>query len=205
MKIAPALAAIEFDSVPSGIFAADAVLKKSPISLLRAGTIGSGRYLLVFAGSTASVEEAAQEAMYHGGNDVADSTFLPDIAPALYDGLLGERRTMGEGPILILETPTVSACLEATERALKGVPVELLELRAGDPRMAGKGLAILQGDLYDIEEAESLATAALEARGGAAKCRILSAPTKSILDEIASSTRFNQAEAIKLAGENPEG
>ena len=62
----PAFAAIEFDSVPAGIFAADAALKRAPVSLVRSGTIGRGRQLLVFAGTTASVEEAHAEALFQG-------------------------------------------------------------------------------------------------------------------------------------------
>ena len=58
MKPFPAFAAIEFNSVPAGIFAADALLKKSPIAMIRSGTIGEGRYLILLAGTTASVEEA---------------------------------------------------------------------------------------------------------------------------------------------------
>ena len=201
MKPHPAFAVIEFNSVPVGLFAADALLKKSPISLIRSGTIGAGRFLILLAGTTASVAEAHEEALFHGGLQVADDVFLPDIHPALYDGILGNVRTVGDGPVLVLETPTGSCNIQAVERALKGVPVDLLEFRAGDPRMDGRGLAILQGDLYDIEAAQEIALATLETRGIPAQHRILTAPHDALLAQLSVSTRFDLSKPLALEGE----
>ena len=200
-KVQPALAAIEYKSVPAGIYAADALMKKSPISLLKAGTIGQGRYLVLFTGTTASVEEAHREGMFEGGMLVEDDVLLPDVHGALYDAVMGGATKMGEGPILVVETPSVSTCLAAVEKALKGVPVKLVELRLGDPRLDGKGLAILQGDLYDVEAAQQLVAEAAEAKGVAAQYRVLSAPTAAILKGIASGTKFNKTATLELGGE----
>lgn len=199
----PAFASIEFDSVPVGIFAADAALKKSPVSLVRSGTIGAGRHLLIFAGTTASVAEAHAEALFQGGLQVTDDALLPDIHPDLYDSLLyaTRRAPLPELPVWILETPSVSCNVLAIEHALKGVPVALLEFRAGDPRMNGRGLAILQGDLYDLEAAQELALSSLEARGIPARHRLLTAPHESLLAQLGDSTRFDQCTAITLEGE----
>ena len=201
MKPHPAFAVIEFNSVTVGLFAADALLKKSPISLIRSGTIGAGRFLILLAGTTASVAEAHEEALFHGGLQVADDVFLPDIHPALYDGILGNVRNVGDGPVLVLETPTVSCNIQAVERAMKGVPVDLLEFRAGDPRMDGRGLAILQGDLYDIEAAQEIALATLETRGIPAQHRILTAPHDALLAQLSVSTRFDLSKPLALEGE----
>ena len=201
MKSFPAFASIEFNSVPVGLFAADALLKKSPISMIRTGTIGAGRFLILLAGTTASVAEAHAEALFHGGLQVADDAFLPDIHPGLYDAILGNTRQMGEGPLWILETPTISCNLQAIERAMKGVAVELIEFRAGDPRMDGRGLAILQGDLYDIEAAQEIALSVLETRGIPAQHRVLTSPHDALLAQIAVSTRFDLAKPLVLEGE----
>ena len=201
MKSFPAFASIEFNSVPVGLFAADALLKKSPISMIRTGTIGAGKFLILMAGTTASVAEAHAEALFHGGLQVADDAFLPDIHPALYDAILGNTRQMGEGPLWILETPTVSCNLQAIERAMKGVAVELIEFRAGDPRMDGRGLAILQGDLYDNEAAQEIALSVLETRGIPAQHRVLTSPHDALLAQISVSTRFDLAQPLALEGE----
>lgn len=201
MKSHPAFASIEFNSVPAGLYAADALLKKSPISMIRSGTIGGGRFLILLAGTTASVAEAHAEALFHGGLQVVDDAFLPDIHPALYDAILGGKRQMGEGPLWILETPTVSCNAQAIERAMKGVSVALIEFRAGDPRMDGRGLAILQGDLYDIQAAQEIALSVLETRGIPAQHRVLTSPHDALLAQIAVSTRFDLAKPLALEGE----
>ncbi|MDD2239156.1 MAG: BMC domain-containing protein [Kiritimatiellae bacterium] len=201
MKPHPAFASIEMTSVPAGLFAADALLKKSPIGMIRSGTIGAGRFLILLAGTTASVAEAHEEALFHGGLQVADDAFLPDIHPALYEAILGNKRQMGEGPLWILETPTVSCNIQAIERAMKGVNVELLEFRAGDPRMDGRGLAIVQGDLTDVEAAQDIALASLETRGIPAQHRVLTSPHDGLLSQIAVSTRFDLAHPLTLEGE----
>ncbi|MBQ9344505.1 MAG: BMC domain-containing protein [Kiritimatiellae bacterium] len=198
-----ALAVIEFKSVPVGIYAADALMKKSPISLLKAGTIGCGKYMIVLAGTTASVEEARAEALYHGGEQVVDEVLLPDVHEALYDAVLGGALAVGEGPLFVLETPGVASCCAAVERMLKGVPVKLVALRLGDPQMGGKGLAVVQGSLYDVEAAQELATAEAEARGQSAQYRLLTAPTDFILKELASSSKFRHADLLQLGGETP--
>ena len=196
-----ALAAIEFKSVPAGLYAADALMKKAPIAMLKAGTIGCGKYFVVFTGTTASVEEAREEGLFEGGLQVADELLLPDIHEDLYAALAGEPMKMGEGALFVLETPSVATCLLAVERMLKGVPVRLVELRLGDPRMAGKGLAIVQGELFDVEAAQDIALGVTEGRGVAAQSRLLSAPTPFILQQIASSTRFDRVEPVRLDGE----
>lgn len=201
MKPHPAFASIEMNSVPAGLFAADALLKKSPIGMIRTGTIGTGRFLILLAGTTASVAEAHEEALFHGGLQVADDAFLPDIHPALYDGILGSKRQMGTGPLWILETPTVSCNIQAIERAMKGVNVALIEFRAGDPRMDGRGLAILQGDLTDVEAAQDIALASLETRGIPAQHRVLTSPHDALLAQISVSTRFDLAQPLALEGE----
>ena len=201
MKSFPAFASIEFNSVPVGLYAADALLKKSPISMIRSGTIGAGRFLILLAGTTASVAEAHGEALFHGGLQIADDAFLPDIHPSLYDAILGNTRQMGEGPLWILETPTVSCNIQAIERAMKGVSVALIEFRAGDPRMDGRGLAILQGDLYDIEAAQEIALSTLETRGIPAQHRVLTSPHEALLQQISVSTRFDLATPLALEGE----
>lgn len=198
-----AFAAIEFGSVPAGVYAADAAIKKSPISFVRSGTIGAGRQLLVFAGTTASVEEAFEEALYHGGSQVVDSVLLPDVHEALYAAIVdGKIKKPGpEEPVLVVETPSVSSEVLAVERALKGVPVELLEFRAGDPRMDGKGLAILQGDLYDVEAAQEIMVETLEGKGVSAQYRLLTAPHEALLAQLGLSTRFDRCAGVELEGE----
>src|SRR5207253_1793907 len=52
MKKASALAVIDYEDIPAGVYAVDAILKKAPIAFVRAGTVTRGRYLVLFRGTT---------------------------------------------------------------------------------------------------------------------------------------------------------
>jgi microcompartment protein CcmL/EutN len=202
MKRFSALAVLELDDIPAGVVAVDALVKKAPIALLRCGTISRGRFLIVMGGTPAAVEEALQEALQAGGYAVLDQVLLADVHPRLVDGMLGARRAPGEGSLAILETTTVASLVLAVERALKGTPVELVEIRLGDSGLAGKGVALLRGHLHDVEAAVELAAAAVSERGRELSSRIIAAPHQALLRGLEGSTSFAVAEAFQLDGED---
>lgn len=202
MKPFPAIALLEFLDSPAGIQATDALLKKSPIALVKGGTITRGRYLTLIGGSTASVEEAWQEGRYWGGNAVIDHLFLPDVHPEVYAALFGRRTPARGGSWAVIETASVAANIRAAETALKGTPVSLVEIRLADDGLAGKGLSIYEGELHDIEAAVDLASAFLQRSGVPYSQRILTAPHETLARMISQNTRFHQTDAIKLDGES---
>lgn len=200
MKKFAALAVLDFDSVPAGVYAVDAILKKAPIAFIRSGTVTRGRFLVVFGGSTAATSESLDAALALSGDAIVDHTFLPDVHPRLADALFGER-TMAEGSLLVLETSTASSVVRAVEAAMKGVPVELLEIRLADSGLAGKGIAFLAGSLPDVEEAAALAAAGHGNPAHGFSFRIVAAPHETLERSVAGSTHFDDAQVIELDGE----
>ena len=77
---APAIAVIEFTSVARGMRTVDAIVKKAPVTLLRSQTICPGKYMVLFAGDVAEVEESLADGMEIGGDFIADSLFIPTFA-----------------------------------------------------------------------------------------------------------------------------
>jgi len=202
MRKTSALAVLDFTDIPAGVCAVDAILKKAPIAFVRAGTVTRGRYLVVFGGSTAATAESLAEALATSGNAVIDHSFLPDAHPALFDAAFGARRKSA-GSLLIIETETASSIVRAVEAALKGTPVELIEMRLADAGLAGKGIALIAGSLHDVEAAASLASYgtrdAPPPRGYSH--RLIAAPHVIMEREIAAVTRFNIAPLLDLDGE----
>lgn len=203
MKKTSALAVLDFADIPAGVWAVDAILKKASIAFVRAGTVTRGRYLVVFGGSTAATAESLAEALATSGKAVIDHTFLPDVHPVLLDVAFGARRKSA-GSLLIIETETASSIVRAVEAALKGTPVELIELRLADAGLAGKGIALMSGSLHDVEAAAILAANgtgvdAPPPRGFSH--RLIAAPHEIVEREIAAVTRFDSAPLIELDGE----
>lgn len=203
MKKSPALAVLDYEDIPAGVYAVDAILKKAPIAFVRAGTVTRGRYLVVFGGSTGSTLESLEEALALTRSSMLDHTFLPDVHQALFDGVFGQKQK-GSGSLLIVETETAASIVRAVEAALKGTPVQLLELRLSDSGLSGKGMAIFAGPLHDIEAASSLAS---NGPGGDAppprgfSRRLIAAPHDVVEREITAATRFDLAPLLELDGE----
>jgi microcompartment protein CcmL/EutN len=203
MKKASALAVLDFKDIPAGVYAVDAILKKAPIAFIRAGTVTRGRYLVLYGGSTAATGESHAEALARSGSSVIDHAFLPDVHPALFDAVFGARR-QAAGSLLILETETASSIIRAVEAALKGTPVELIELRISDAGLSGKGIAFLAGSLHDVEAAAVFAANGAGTDAEAPRGflhRLIAAPHEALAREIAAATRFDAAPLLELDGE----
>jgi len=201
MKKAPALAVIEFSDIPAGIDATDAMLKKAPIAFVKSGTITRGRFLTLIGGSTAAVEESLAEGLFRGAGRVLDHLLLADVHPRVYDAILGGRRAGGAGALAVIETDTVASNVRAAELALKGTPVELVELRLADTGLSGKGVSIYQGDLPDIEAAVDIVLGYMRQTGGEVRHTIISSPHEALARQIGSSTSFETAALLELDGE----
>src|SRR4051812_16210485 len=86
----PALAMIELGDVASGWVALDALVKEAPVTVIAAGTIQNGNYLIAFAGEVEAVELSFARGSQRAAAAIVDSVLLPyaerRILPALRDG-----------------------------------------------------------------------------------------------------------------------
>jgi microcompartment protein CcmL/EutN len=201
MKKHPAIAIVEFSDIPDGMHATDAMLKKAPIAFVKCGTISRGRYLTLVGGSTASVDESLREGLAQGGPSVLDHILLADVHPRVYEAILGRRKPGTAGALAIVETDTVAANVRAAEAALKGTPVDLIEIRLADTGLSGKGVSLYQGELSDIEAAVDIATRYVEQVGLTLRHRIISAPHEALIRQIETSTWFGSQAVLDLDGE----
>jgi microcompartment protein CcmL/EutN len=150
--IEPALALLELDSIAAGIEAGDAMAKRAPIDVLRAGTVHPGKYLVLVGGAVADVEEALEAGREVGAAAVLDVVLLPHVHPELVAAIRGERRAAAGEALGVIETATVAAIIEAADAGLKGAMVRLLEIRLADD-LGGKGYLLFDGAVADVEAA----------------------------------------------------
>lgn len=148
----PALGLLEFDSIAVGIAAGDAMAKRAPIEMLRAGTVHPGHYLVLVAGAVADVEEALDAGRTVAGESLLDSVFLPNAHPDVVVAVGGARRRAGGEALGVIETPTVASIIEAADAGVKGARVRLLELRLADG-LGGKGYLLFDGPVAEVEAA----------------------------------------------------
>jgi bacterial microcompartment shell protein len=186
--IEPALGLLELESIAAGIEVGDAMAKRAPVELIRAGTVHPGKYLVLVGGSVADVEEALQAGRELGGLEVRDVTFLPAIHPDVVAGARGVRLAATAEALGIVETPSVAAIVRAADAGLKGATVRLLELRLADD-LGGKGYLLFGGDVSDVEAAVEMGVAAVgETRG--LRWRVIAQLHAEMAAELAADGRF---------------
>jgi microcompartment protein CcmL/EutN len=198
------MALLEFETIAAGVLASDLMVKRSPIALLRCGTIHPGRFLILVGGSVASTEEAYTAGMQAGeaAGSITDSVFLGDVHPYLHDAVLGTRRDLVGDALAVVETHSSPALLAAVDAAVKSTPVMLAEIRLGDD-LGGHALALMSGDLHDVETAIEIC---VERSGDQLLARTvlprLDPDLRTLLD---GGTRFGLCPAFEPAGaEYPE-
>jgi microcompartment protein CcmL/EutN len=150
--VEPALGLLEFDSIAVGIEAGDAMAKRAPIDVIRAGTVHPGRFLVLVGGAVADVEEAMDAGREVGSTVLLDAVLLPHVHPDVVDALGGRRRKPVGEALGVIETGTVAAIIEAADAGLKGARVALLELRLADD-LGGKGYLLFDGPVAEVEAA----------------------------------------------------
>jgi microcompartment protein CcmL/EutN len=156
MALQPALAVIELASIAVGIETGDAMVKRAPVDVLRAGTIHPGKYLVLVAGTVGDVEEAFRAGLAVAEPCLVDAVFLPNVSDQVVAALRGARRAGAGEAMGIVETATVAAIVEAADAGVKGASVALLELRLGDG-LGGKGYLLFDGSVADVEAAVAIA------------------------------------------------
>lgn len=184
----PALALLELDSIAVGIEAGDAMAKRAPVDLLRAGTIHPGRYLVLVAGAVADVEEALLAGSTVGGPCIVDRVFLPHVHDAVVGALRGDRRA-GTGDALgVVETLSVAAAIDAADAGVKGARVGLLDLRLGDG-LGGKAYLLFDGPVSEVEAAVEIACGRIVAGDGGGEARDRHAPIARVIPQLAGEMR----------------
>ena len=130
--IEPALALLEFSSIAAGIQAADAMVKRAPIDVIKAGTVQPGKYLVLIGGEVADVEESLAAGREVCGDATVDFVYLPQVHPEVVEVVGGGRVPEVTDALGVVETTTVAAAIHAADAGVKGAQVRLVEVRLAD-------------------------------------------------------------------------
>lgn len=187
--IEPALALLEFASIAAGIQAADAMVKRAPIDIIRAGTVQPGKYLVLIGGEVADVEESLAAGRDVGGTSAVDFVFLPQVHPEVVEALAGVRVPEVTDALGVVETATVAAAIHAADAGIKGAEVRLVEVRLADG-LGGKGIVLFAGLVADVEAAVALGVGVLERPDLLVREVVIPQLHVEMWDNVAEATRF---------------
>lgn len=199
MERYPALALIEFSSIPTGILAGDAMVKRAPLSLLKTGTVHPGKHVVLVGGSVAAVEEAFATGVTVGGDQVIDRVILADIHEQVYDAVLRKRLRCKRESLGVVETSTMAATIKGTDAAVKGAVVDIVEIRLADD-LGGKAFAVFTGTVEEVQAAVELAQANVTDRQFWLGATIIPRIHDDLVGQIESSTYFATVPLRTLSG-----
>jgi len=186
--IEPALALIDFGSIAAGIEAADAMVKRAQLDVIRSGTVQPGRYLVLVGGSVAEVQESLAAGRASGGESVLDHVFLPHVHPDVVTAIAGGRSETPRDAVGVIETGTVAAAIRAADAGIKGAEVRLLEIRMADG-LGGKGIVLYSGLVSDVEAAVEIAAGAVRP-GLLVRQVVISQLHPDVWENLSAATRF---------------
>ncbi len=159
----PALALLELDSIARGIVAGDAIVKRAPVQIAMAEPTTPGKYLLLFSGGVAEVEESLKAGLETAGSSLLDKLLLPQASLGLLEALRGKfYQEFGES-FGMIETHSVASTLLAADTALKRADVKLRRMHLARG-IGGKGYFVLTGPLHMVQAAVEAAGASIEPR-----------------------------------------
>ncbi len=202
----PARALLEYTSVAVGVLAVDRMLKRSPVALLRCGTVHPGRYLALVGGSVASTEEAHAEGLEvgRGAGALLDEVCLADPHPALAAALDGARSAPTAEAAGVFEVSSSPALLRCLDTLLKAVPVGLVEARLADD-LGGRALAVIDGTLPDVREALEIVQRAVGRSAEVLGASLLARLDDTLRQALSEGTRFDACRSFEPAGAEPVG
>ena len=195
--IQPALALIEFSSIANGIQAADAMVKRAAITVIRSGTVQPGKYLVLIGGEVAEVEESLKAGKSTGGTAIVDLVYLPHVHQQVVRALSGGRIPDLEDALGVIETRTVAAAIHSADAGIKGAAVQLLEVRLADG-LGGKGIVLFSGLVHDVEAAIEIGIGVLETPDLLVQQVVIPQLHQEMWENISDTTYFSGRVAGKL-------
>lgn len=152
--MALAIGMIETLSLPTGVRAADAMVKAAEVELLVSRTICPGKYITIVGGDVGAVRASMQAGVTESGDLLADQLLLPNVHPSVLPAfhLTGLHDLRDLRAVGAVETFTVASAIVAADAAVKASQVSLLEIRPGIG-YGGKGYFVVAGEVSAVQAA----------------------------------------------------
>ena len=159
-----AIGSVELNSVAQGVTAGDAMMKAAEVQLVMAQPVCPGKFILLVAGDTASVETSVKAGLIEGAEKVVDSIVIPSIDASVIPAIMRNTEIAQKEAVGVIETYSLTAAVLAADYAVKSAAIELIEVRLGRG-LGGKSFVILTGSVAEVETATRTAKEQISGQG----------------------------------------
>lgn len=181
------LGIVESKSIAAGAALADIMVKAAGVTLVKAGTICSGRYMIYVSGDRASVATAVNAAEATNYRLLGSYT-IGGVSKQVVDALNRVSVVSERGAIGVVECRTASSGIVAADHAVKRSVIQLAHIVTGQG-INGKSYFVITGDIASVEESvaavrEVLGKDLLEAV-------VIASPDPSVVNALVNRSKKN--------------
>lgn len=147
-----AIGMIEYQTVSTGMFAADMVVKTAEVEIIEAQTVCPGKYIMLFAGEISAVRACVDAVKTNCGEKMIDSFVLGNPHESVIPAIYGACEVCDAKALGVLETYSAASMIVAADEAAKTSLVDLIELRLCRG-MCGKCYMLITGEIAAVSAA----------------------------------------------------
>lgn len=174
---------IELTSIAAGFSVADSALKAGNVKLMLSRSICSGKYMILLAGDTASVEAAIAMGGETAAGCLIDHIVIPNLHPDVLTAIGRTTPVEPTGALGIFESFNVATLIKAADAAAKSANVTLLEVRLA-MALGGKAFCTLTGDIGSVQAAVAAGRAVIAEAGVLVNAVVISRPHPDVYREV---------------------
>lgn len=178
-----AIGLVEYMTVPSGITAADKMVKSAEIEIIEAQTVCPGKYIVLLCGKLSAVNAAIEAGKVEFGEKVIDSFILGNPHDSIYSAIGGVSEPGELEALGIIETFSAASIIVAADIAAKTALVKLLEIRIARG-MCGKSYMLLSGEIAAVEASVEAASKAIEETGMLRDKSVIARPDSRLWEKL---------------------
>jgi len=175
----PAIGLIETNSIVRGIHSCDKIVKKAPVEVLESAAICPGKYIVLFWGPVAEVEESLTEGRNFAAEFLVDYLFLPNVHLDIIPAISGTTRIDKIQSVGAIETFSVASTILSADAAAKAANVKLIEIRLARG-LGGKAFFTLTGELFEVEAAIDAAVTQAKSTGNLVCSEVIASPREDL-------------------------
>ncbi|MDP4118885.1 MAG: BMC domain-containing protein [Bacillota bacterium] len=178
-----AIGMVEYQSVSTGVQAADLMLKTSEVEIIEAQTVCPGKYIVLISGDLSAVKASvdASRKMFERG--LIDSFVLGNPHESIFPAIYGAANVGKVNALGVLETFDASAIIVAADVAAKTAIVDLIELRIARG-MCGKSYMFITGEVAAVTAAIEKARAKVGENGMFLNSSVIPSPDEKLWSSI---------------------
>lgn len=147
-----AIGMAEYQTVSTGVRAADIMVKTADVDIIEAQVVCPGKYTVLITGELSAVRAAIDAAKGVQGSKMIDSFVLGNPDESIFPAIYGANPVENPSALGVLETYSAASIIVAADMAAKTAEVQLIELRIAKG-MCGKSYMYITGSVSAVQAA----------------------------------------------------